>query len=191
MATLGPKTTENAKQERTVTEPQPSPGPVPADQSPPHDKERTARQRVVGDLPGTWPARDHVDPHPLTPEDTRRPEKPAGLSVPSREYGGGFVREEKAREQGKAPGEPPDVVNVPTGAVPVESEDTTGEPHGEIKPPTAKPGTDSPVPPPRHSTAEAPINTGAPAGSGEPSFKATPPTGTSENPDESKPSTKS
>jgi len=188
MATLGPKTTENAKPERTVTEPQPSPGPVPAEESPPHDKEKRG-YRGIGDLPGTWPQEGHVDPHPLTPEDTRRPEKPAGLTVPSREYGGGFARAERAKQQNKAPGEPPDVANVPTGAVPTETEDTTGEVHDEIKPPTAKPGTDSRITPPGTGLKDEP-DTGQFAGRGEPAFKATPPSGTSESPSKSEPSDK-
>lgn len=140
-----------ATQEPTVTEPQPSPGPVKAKDSPPHDQERTPRTGVVGDPIGTWPSKEAVDPHPLTPEDTRRAEKPAGLVAPSREYGAGFSKEAREKLQAKAmgreydPNEPANVANIPTGAVPVETEDTTGNPTGEQNPPTPVPGTNPPT----------------------------------------------
>jgi hypothetical protein len=162
---------EGAQQEVTVTEPQPGPGPVPAQESPPYDK-TGPKYPPPGE--GEWPPKDAVDPHPLTPEDTRRPEKPAGMSVAARTYGVGAKRAELAEAQGKSVGQAPDVPNVPTGAIPVVTEDAGAE----IDP--LNPQVPEPT---ENSRAYRSTRAGSTA---EPTFKATPPTGTKSDTDSDK-----
>ena len=115
------------------------------------------------------PGLEGMDLHPLKQEEVLKQEKPPGIVAPSRTYGGDYISEEEAEEMGQ-PMLYGQTRNVPIGDDPQN--------------PTAD------VPPVEMTSKETENRTSFDKSSGpQPPMKASPPKGTSESPDKSKPST--